>query len=436
MAEADNWIATGDRSHPTLKLVDELKEQLTYDGYREDLQKLEDTYLNGGSCYEINELIFYVKESQRIHDGDRSHPRLVKLDSIRGTLTYDGWEEDFDEAFSIHKSNGEDDSSFNFRMEGMKRKQMMSIGNYSHPNLRFLFSLALTFPGWEDKLEEAIDDHRNGWDIDYFRYSLNERQRMFNGVRSHERLVALDALTLTYPGWQKDVKEIEMNHLNNQFVYNDGVYSSYGEQLNVLEARQRAYEAGDSLWKYHPIQTEILNTKWTYPGFEDDLDSVRAEDPIQYHCDSTFKKWKERCTISQKVYDGNFEDHEALVQLNELILSYPGWEIDFKEATDYLKENGYEDWPTLFDYRINGMENKQAVYEGSKKAEEDKKKANNPSKHLGTCAICFEAPQTHVFVPCGHVCACKECSMRVMAKNKKCPICNKVSKMTMELFFC
>jgi len=47
MAESNNWIATGDRSHPTLKLVDELKEQLTYDGYAKDLQKLEDAHLNG-----------------------------------------------------------------------------------------------------------------------------------------------------------------------------------------------------------------------------------------------------------------------------------------------------------------------------------------------------------------------------------------------------
>ena len=136
------------------------------------------------------------------------------------------------------------------------------------------------------------------------------------------------------------------------------------------------------------------------------------------------------------IHDGNFEEHEALVKLDELILSYPGWEIDFEEAIECLKRNNYDDWPDIFDNHIEGMKNKQVVYKGSKKAEEDKKKANNPSKNLGACAICLENPQTHAFVPCGHVCACKECSTRVMTKNKKCPICNKVSKMTMELFFC
>ena len=432
MAEANNWIATGDRSHPTLKLVDGLKEQLTYDGYKEDLQKLETAYLNGDD-YAINNLTFLVQENQRIHDGDRSHPRLVELDNIRGTLTYDGWEADVDEAVTIHKSNSPLDT-FETCMETMKRRQSMSTGDYSHPNLKFLFSLELTFPGCEGKVKEALYLHRLGCGIDYFRYSLIERQRVFEGVRSHPRLVELDALMLLYTGWQKDVKAIETNHLDCRICYNEGVYASYREQLNILSNKQMAYEAGDAQWKYHPIQNDILEVEWTYSGFEDDMDKVRAEDSTG---DYTFKKWNERCTISQMIHDGNFEDHEALVKLNDLVLSYPRWEQDFEDATDYLKKDGYDFIASVsFDNHIKGMKNKQVVYEGSKRAEEDKKKASTPSKHLGSCAICFEAPKTHVFVPCGHVCACKQCSMRVMAKNKKCPICNKVSKMTMELFFC
>jgi len=436
MAEVDNnWIATGDRTHPTLKLVDDLKEQLTYDGYMKDLKELENAHFDGGSCYRINDLVFLMRESQRIHDGDRSHPRLAELDSIRGTLTYDGWEADVDEALIDHVSNGDEDSYHPFEtcMKKMKRKQMMSIGNYSHPNLKFLFSLQLTFPGWEDILEEAVNRHKDGRDIDYFRYSLIERQRVLEGVRSHERLVAFDALTLTYPDWEKDVKEIEMYHLDDDCWYDYGVCDSFREKLNFLEGRQRAYEAEDAQWKYHPIQKEILNMELTYPGFEDDLDEMRAEDPSSSYF--TFNRWRDRCTISQMIHDGNFEDHDALVKLDESMLSYPGWEEDFEEAINILKRDSYDDWPGLYNH-MKGMKNKQIVYEGSKEAEEDKKKAGNHSKHIGTCAICFEAPQTHVFVPCGHVCACKECSTRVMAKNKKCPICNKVSKMTMELFFC
>jgi len=154
-------------------------------------------------------------------------------------------------------------------MEKMKRKQRMSIGDYSHPNLQFLYSLELTFPGWEVKLKAAVNDHRNGWSIDYFRYFLIERQRMFEGVRVHPRLVALDELVLSYPGWRKDVKAVERNHLDDSFFYNGGVHDMYQSQLDVLKSKQMAYEAGDAHWSCHPIQKEILSTEWTYPGFED-----------------------------------------------------------------------------------------------------------------------------------------------------------------------
>ena len=267
-----------------MKLVDGLKEKLTYDGYKEDLQKLETAYLNGDD-YAINNLTFLLQETQRIHDGDRSHPRLVELDNIRGTLTYDGWEADVDEAVTIHKSNSPLDT-FETCMETMKRRQSMSTGDYSHPNLKFLFSLELTFPGCEGKVKEALRLHRHGSGIDYFRYFLIERQRVFEGVRSHPRLVELDALMLLYTGWQKDVKAIETNHLDCRICYNEGVYASYREQLNILSNKQMAYEAGDAQWKYHPIQNDILEVEWTYSGFEDDMDKVRAEDSTS---DDTFK---------------------------------------------------------------------------------------------------------------------------------------------------
>jgi len=64
------------------------------------------------------------------------------------------------------------------------------------------------------------------------------------------------------------------------------------------------------------------------------------------------------------------------------------------------------------------------------------RKLQGPPPPRGTtCAICLEAPQTHVFLPCGHVCACQQCSKRIMDKKKKCPICNQRAKKTTELFF-
>ena len=36
-----------------------------------------------------------------------------------------------------------------------------------------------------------------------------------------------------------------------------------------------------------------------------------------------------------------------------------------------------------------------------------------------TCIVCFTGPKSHIAVPCGHQCACGECS----AQMKECPVC-------------
>ena len=113
-----------------------------------------------------------------------------------------------DRAFDEHLDGGSS-FSFSYRILGMKRKQAMSTGDHSHEDLVFLASLNLSFSGWEKKVEEAVNRHRSGLKIDLYRFSLPERQRMFEGDRSHPRLVALDALTLRYPGHEEDVKEVE-----------------------------------------------------------------------------------------------------------------------------------------------------------------------------------------------------------------------------------
>ena len=149
MADSDNWITSGDRTHPTLKFVDEMKDKLTYEGHRNDLEELEEAHLKGQSN-KINDLLFRVQESQRMHDGDRSHPRLVELDAIYSKLTYDGWEEDFEKAVADHLSRAQDPfGMLKTNVDKMKRRQSMHDGDHSHPNLVFLYSLELMFERWD-----------------------------------------------------------------------------------------------------------------------------------------------------------------------------------------------------------------------------------------------------------------------------------------------
>ena len=40
------------------------------------------------------------------------------------------------------------------------------------------------------------------------------------------------------------------------------------------------------------------------------------------------------------------------------------------------------------------------------------------------CAICLQEPVEVVCIPCGHVCACKTCSLRLLRHEQpRCPIC-------------
>lgn len=41
-----------------------------------------------------------------------------------------------------------------------------------------------------------------------------------------------------------------------------------------------------------------------------------------------------------------------------------------------------------------------------------------------TCVVCLQAPQTHAFAPCGHLCLCQDCAARPECLHK-CPLCRK-----------
>ena len=42
---------------------------------------------------------------------------------------------------------------------------------------------------------------------------------------------------------------------------------------------------------------------------------------------------------------------------------------------------------------------------------------------LTACAVCWDGPKDHVFVPCGHMCACKLCAETIMVNSHSCPMC-------------
>ena len=49
--------------------------------------------------------------------------------------------------------------------------------------------------------------------------------------------------------------------------------------------------------------------------------------------------------------------------------------------------------------------------------------AMQPSVPSFTCRVCMDKSVQSIFLPCGHFCACEDCSATLMQSEKNCPIC-------------
>eukprot|EP00984_Skeletonema_dohrnii_P026584 scaffold15925_cov94-Skeletonema_dohrnii-CCMP3373.AAC.2 len=202
----------GDRLHPNLKLVDELLRTLTYVGHKKDVTELALDHFNKGGI-NFDGILHRVREKEKMSRGDTSHPNLVLLDKLIKHATYDGWRDDFQAAEKEHLYRPF--LHFDFALKRIKRKQKISVGDRSDKDLKFLDSLSLTYPGWEKDWNIAVDNYKQGHKLDCYgmTFCLAEKQRMYKGDRSHARLVALDSLQLTYPGWRADAEKYEQRHV-------------------------------------------------------------------------------------------------------------------------------------------------------------------------------------------------------------------------------
>jgi hypothetical protein len=150
-------LHVGDYSHPQVKVLDNLKRAgLTYAGWQADIRKAEDR----DSAVSFNVHVEGIRKKQQIHMGDRSHPQLQVLDNlIRVGLTYIGWRFDVREAEEKHVKYP---SLFDGHVEGMRKKQALHMGDRSHPQLQALDSMkrsGLTYEGWESDVRMAEDYH-------------------------------------------------------------------------------------------------------------------------------------------------------------------------------------------------------------------------------------------------------------------------------------
>jgi len=183
----------------------------------------------------------------------------------------------------------------------------------------------LSYPDWEKDFRDAEDAAVQGsMDFPQTLRRMKVKQKLFDGDRTHPRLIALDALLakgLTYPGWQADIKQIENMHANVPYLARSDI--GFNSRLKNLEYFQYLHEH---------------------------LDSANEED-----------KYEEAPPVPRAI------------------------------SPTSSASSGKQD-----------------------------ETANNP---LGTCNICGDEPNSHAFIPCGHLATCEECASKVMRRDTRCPVC-------------
>ena len=224
-----------------------------------------------------------------------SHPQLQALNNLTasGTFTYDGWQADVRRAEHLHVSHP---TLFDEFVEGkMRRKQALHVGDISHPQLQMLENLkreGLSYVGWESDVSRAIDED---WVCEFDRRveRMRTKQKIYLGDRSHPQLQALNNLTasgtFTYDGWQADVRRAEHLHVSHPTLFDEFVEGKM--------RRKQALYVGDIS---HPQLQMLENLKregLSYVGWESDVSRAIDEDWV-----CKFDRHVEKIQKKQAIY--------------------------------------------------------------------------------------------------------------------------------------
>ncbi|CAB9515900.1 IAP repeat-containing protein 3 [Seminavis robusta] len=204
----------------------------------------------------------------------------------------------------------------------------------------------------------------------------------------------------------------------------------------------------------HPNLSKLQDVKrtLTYHGWEIDFrDALDAHKERDYSVD--FPKALRKLKVKQKLHEKD-RSHPRLVALDAIVvkgLTYPGWEADVRQLETMHCEIPYIARSDIaFNNKLRGLEFSQQMYEQTGTVEsttaaesfgitatiEEPTSSRSDKTHgpFGACVICGDEARSHAFVPCGHLCACRECSPKVMRRDRRCPVCRGSCAGTVQIY--
>jgi hypothetical protein len=348
-------------------------------------------------------------------------------------------------------------------LEGMKRKQKLFDGDRSDPVIALLDSIEFSYPQWlDDKLEAELAYIKTPPLAKKKIEAMKRKQELHSCDRTSPELTELDSLHLTYEGHEMDKTEAERLYMDYPTLFKVKIETMKRKQLlsgsttaaavvfhrastgNILQIpeidtprQDHASETvssstlanvqADRLEEDVQRQIDVLHgSLFNYTGV--DNDKKEAENLLLRY-PLLFEKKLESMHRKQRLFNGD-RSHPQVIALDSMTFSYPGWEHDVKTALRCHCE-----FPSIFDEKLQGMNNKEQAYKMQVIREQLEHQADKTSilKNRGTCIICLERSSTYAFVPCGHLCICDHCTSFENVCDK-CPICRNHSQQVMKVF--
>jgi len=247
-----------------------------YPGCGKDLSVARE-YIEAGSKKLFLKAFRKLKGKQIAYEHYREVSGSNDLNSFE--LEYPGNELDKRELehwFDENPPNDKNVEIFRERVEGLRNKNAVFFGDRSHPNIVALLKLQLTYLGCEEDVREALEVHYSR-PFSLFPgtlHSLNIKQNLYTGNRSHWRLVKLDDLDLTYPKWQNDIEQVENWHIHNVdnqenavifheviggLLEQEELYLGWNHERKHLEEDEDEVEAQNDC--YHETETKEAHEK-------------------------------------------------------------------------------------------------------------------------------------------------------------------------------